>query len=128
LCLFDEEQQDEVFESILRYVRVVGEAREDPSTSKISSIKIADIQVLEGHEETQLDLLPVGTPVPQSFWRSLSIGELAESQDVTPITALDELIGSWPGEVGDGFEDTIINLRQRNRAGGQKNGDRGHPG
>jgi hypothetical protein len=128
LCLFDEDQQDEVLESILHYVRVVGEAREDPNTGKIASIKIADIRILEEHEDAQTDLLPLGTPVPQSFWRSPSMEELAESQDVAPLTALDELIGSWPGEVRDGFEDTIINLRQRNRAGGQRNGDRGHLG
>ena len=50
LCLFDEEQKDEVLENILQYVRIVGEAVEDPVTSKITSIKIHDIDRLEDRE------------------------------------------------------------------------------
>ena len=38
LCLFDEEQKDEVLEDMLQYVRIVGEAKEDPISGKITSI------------------------------------------------------------------------------------------
>ena len=50
LCLFDEEQKDEVLEDILQYVRIVGEAKEDPISGKITSIKIHDIERLEDRE------------------------------------------------------------------------------
>nr|MBA3966605.1 hypothetical protein [Nitrospirales bacterium] len=38
LCLFDQEQKDEVLDDILQYVRIVGEAKEDPLTNRITSI------------------------------------------------------------------------------------------
>lgn len=50
LCLFDEEQKDEVLDDILQYVRIVGEAKEDPQTGMIASIKIHDIERLEDRE------------------------------------------------------------------------------
>ncbi len=113
LCLFDEEQKEEVLDSILHFVRVIGEAREEPESGRIASIKIADIQVLEDRENDQEDLLPVGIPLPMDFWRSLTIEELARSQNVEPLRDPTILFGTWPGEVDDGFEEAIRTLRQR---------------
>ena len=76
LCLFNEEQKDEVLDDILHYVQIVGEAKEDPITGKITSIRINDIVRLEDREEEAKDLLPQGTPLAQSFWESPSIEEL----------------------------------------------------
>ena len=118
LCLFDEEQKEEVLENILHYVKVVGEAKEDPLTSKVTSIKIHDIQRLEDREDERVDLLPQGAPLPMDFWRSLSLGELAESQGVNPMQDVKVLFGTWPGEENDGFEDDIQALRQMSLAGG----------
>ena len=111
LCLFDTEQKDEVLEDILQYVRVVGEAKEDPVSGKITSIKIHDIERLEGREDAAADLLPQGTPISQTFWESPTLDELAKSQNVQPMANVRALFGTWPGEANDGFEADIDELR-----------------
>jgi hypothetical protein len=116
LCLFDENRKEEVLDNILRYVKVVGEAKEDPFTGKISTIVLHDIQRLEEREEERADLLPQGTPLPTDFWQSLSIEELAQAQGVKPIDDITLLFGTWPGEPDDGFEEDIQTLRQHNLA------------
>lgn len=111
LCLFDEAQKDEVLEDILRYVRIVGEAKEDPLTGRIASIKIHDIERLEDREGEAADLLPQGTPISRGFWESPTLDELAQAQNVRPMTDVRTLFGTWPGEMNDGFEETIDELR-----------------
>ena len=111
LCLFDDEQRDEVLDDILRYVRIVGEAKEDPLTGKIASIKIHDIERLEDREGEAADLLPQGTPISRSFWESPTLDELAQAQNVRPMADVRALFGTWPGEIGDGFEQEVDDLR-----------------
>ncbi len=119
LCLFDDEQKDEVLEDILQYVRIVGEAKEDPLTGKISSIKIHDIERLEDREAEATELLPQGTPVSRSFWESPTLDELALTQNVKPLQDVAALFGTWPGEDDDGFEAAVDDLRHR--AGDRRN-------
>lgn len=111
LCLFDEETKDEVLENILQYVRILGEAKEDPVTGKIASIKIHNIERLEGREGEAADLLPQGTPISRDFWESPSLDELAQAQNVGPMMDIRALFGTWPGEMDDGFEEAIDELR-----------------
>lgn len=118
LCLFDEEQKDEVLEDILQYVRVVGEAKQDPVTGKIASIKIHDIERLEGREDEATELLPKGTPISRDFWESPTLDELAQSQQVQPMADVRSLFGTWPGEADDEFEASIDELRHPHATGG----------
>ena len=118
LCLFDDEQKDEVLDDILHYVRIVGEAKEDPVTSKISSIKIHDIERLEDRENEFIELLPQGTPISRDFWESPSLEELAQAQYVKPMTNVRTLFGTWPGSVNDGFEEAVDELRHTSMADG----------
>ena len=111
ICLFDEEQKDEVLEDILQYVRIVGEAKEDPVSGKITSIKIHDIERLEDRQDESVELLPQGTPVARGFWESPSLEELTHSQNVQPMVDVRSLFGTWPGEEDDGFEAAIEELR-----------------
>lgn len=111
LCLFDDEQKDEVLEDMLQYVRIVGEAKEDAVTGKISSIKIHNIERLEGREDEAADLLPKGTPISRDFWESPSLDELARAQNVRPVTDVESLLGGWPGDADDGFEEEILKIR-----------------
>lgn len=111
LCLFDEDQKDEVLENILRYVRIVGEAKEDPLSGKIASIKIHDIEQLEEREGEAVELLPLGTPISRDFWEAPTLDELAQAQNVTPMADVRALFGTWPGEMDDGFEEAIDELR-----------------
>ena len=119
LCLFDEEQKDEVLEDILCYVRIVGEAMEDPITGKIASIKIHDIERLEDREDEVVDLLPQGTPISRDFWEAQSLDELATLQSVQPMVDVRSLFNTWPGEVDDGFEEMIDELRHSNKSKGR---------
>lgn len=118
LCLFDEAQKDEVLDDILQYVRIVGEAKEDPLTGRIASIKIHDIERLEGRENEAADLLPQGTPISRDFWESPTLGELAQAQNVRAIKDVQALLGGWPGEVDDGFEEEIRKIRHLGIVGG----------
>ncbi len=113
LCLFDEEQKDEVLENILQYVRVVGEAREDPVSRKIAEINIHDIERLDELQNEATDLLPRGTPISQSFWNSPTFQELARTQNVQPMADVRVLFGTWPDDEDDGFEASIDELRHR---------------
>lgn len=118
LCLFDEEQKDEVLDDILHFVRIVGEAKEDLITRRIASIRIHDIERLEERENEETGLLPQGTPLFRGFWESQTLDELAQAQNVQPMTDVRALFGTWPGEADDGFEESIDELRHPNRAGG----------
>ena len=111
LCLFDEGQRDEVLEDMLQYVRIVGETTADPTSRKITSIKIHDIQRLEDRQDEAADLLPRGTPISRTFWESPTLDQLARSQQVRPMTDVRRLFGTWPGEENDGFEQAIEALR-----------------
>jgi hypothetical protein len=118
LCLFDEAQKDEVLDDILHFVRIMGEAKEDPVTGKIASIKIHDIERLEGKENEAIDLLPQGTPISRSFWESPSLDDLAQAQNVMSVMDAEALLGGWPGDVDDGFEDEILRIRHDGFVGG----------
>lgn len=118
LCLFDEEQNEEVLEDILHFVRIVGEAKEDPVTGKITSIKIHNIERLEDRESEATDLLPKGTPISSDFWQSPSLEELAFSQGVQSMADVRALFGTWPDTQDDGFEAAIDELRHQSLAGG----------
>jgi len=117
LCLFDEERKDEVLEDILRYVRIVGEAKEDPINGRIVSIKIHDIERLEDREDEAADLLPQGTPISRDFWESPTLDDLAQTQSVRPLEDVRVLFGTWPGELDDGFEESIDELRHSHIGG-----------
>lgn len=117
ICLFDEVQKDEVLENILYYVKVIGEAKEDPITGKINSIKIQDIQRLEDREDGA-DLLPRGTPLPTDFWQSPNLDQLVELQGARPLADITSLFGTWPGDPDDGFEEAVHTRRMQTISGG----------
>ena len=114
ICLFSDSLRDEVYRSILHFVRVTGEAKEDPISHKIVSITISDIERVEAKEDQAVEILPSGAPLPSDFWQSMSFDELAAAQGVRPLTHIDALVGSWPGDVNDGFEESVHKLRQAN--------------
>ena len=58
-----------------------------------------------------IDLLPQGRPISWNFWESPMLDELARSQNVQVMRNAQGLLGTWPGEVDDGFEAAIEALR-----------------
>lgn len=111
VCLFDNEKRKAVLESLLRFVRVSGEAKRDAVSGKILSIKIHDIEKLDNREEKYACLHTEEPPVAHDFWESPTLEELARRQNVRPINDIREIIGTWPGNTDDGFEDEIDRLR-----------------
>lgn len=65
----------------------------------------------------QADSLSQWALFSQNFWESLSLEELAKAQGVKPMKDASDLIGTWPGEVDDGFEEWIDELRHPGRKG-----------
>jgi hypothetical protein len=118
MCLFDESLRDEIYQNILRFVRVTGQARVDPFTGRVASIVISDIERIEADEDEFKESLPSGAPLPGDFWNPPTFEQLAEAQGVKPVTSLESILGGWPeDEIDDGFEEAINALRQSDLAG-----------
>jgi len=47
-----------------------------------------------------------------SFWRFVSVEDLAKSQDVVPMHNVEALFNTWPGEDGDGCDEALNELRR----------------
>ena len=50
-------------------------------------------------------------PTVYSFWDSPTLEALARSQNVVPVSDIEDLFGTWPGDESDGFEAAIDALR-----------------
>jgi hypothetical protein len=51
--------------------------------------------------------------------RSLTFEEIAAFQGVGPLEDPNELVGGWPGEVDDGFEEAVLAWRRGERWPGE---------
>jgi hypothetical protein len=80
-------------------------------TGKIAGIRIRDIERIEDRKDAATNLLPQGTPLSRNFWESPTLEDLAEAQSVEPLANVRMLFGTWPGDVDDGFEAVIDELR-----------------
>ena len=47
-------------------------------------------------------------PDPDIFWDSPTLEELAHAQKVQPMTDVQALFGTWPGDEDDGFEEAVL--------------------
>ena len=45
--------------------------------------------------------------------RSLTFEEIARQQGVGPVEDPSELVGGWPGDIDDGFEEALLARRQQ---------------
>jgi len=50
-------------------------------------------------------------PVTDIFWESPALEELTRAQNVQPLTDVQILFGTWPGDEDDGFEEAVYDLR-----------------
>ncbi len=97
-CTFEDTHRDTVLGALTKFVRVVGEATE--TEDRITSLHIADIEVLEGGEQE------VGFyEGPFDFEDFVSIESAAAEQGVEPVTDFELLLGRfWPeDETADDF-------------------------
>ncbi len=63
-------------------------------------------------KEGRVEIRPTGATLSGNFWRAMSFEELAAAQGVGPLIDIDALIGTWPGDVNDGFEEAVRRLRR----------------
>ena len=81
------------------------------SQSRAVEIKIHEIDPVADRKCDGGGLLAQGPATSPSFWISLALEELAHLQDVQPLADVQVLYGTWPGDLGDGFEAAIDDLR-----------------
>ena len=86
-CRFDESLAERVYEYLRSYVRITGEAQEDPLTGKLFSVNICDIELvrMEGEAFDAMDA--------EKFWQDRTLEELAGEQSVQPIRRLEDVFG-----------------------------------
>lgn len=117
ICEFDQALQDEVQQNIRKYVRVRGEAASSPA-GKVKLIHLNDIEPLE--EPLDSDAEPIVPEITDAFWHHRSVEELAEAQGAPLAADFDRLLGGWPGEFDDGFEEWVDCLRSGASERGQQ--------
>jgi len=101
LCSFDDKQEDEVYESLRKPVRVTGTAKINPNNGKIEELHIENIGIVEQ--------LLVGA---KDFFTGRSIEHLAEMQGVKPLENPKVLAGGWPADQDvDAFLEEIYSTR-----------------
>jgi hypothetical protein len=113
-CDFDATMADEVQENIRKFVRVTGTGLSD-SPEELRRIRVEDIEPIEEPEEGEN--VQRQMPAPGEFWSDATVEELALVQGVEPVIELSELLGGWPGDIDDGFEDEIEKIRAAESSG-----------
>ena len=110
LCRFQKDQVDRLPEAWLRTVTLTGEAIVEEGKEHI--MKVSSIRILD----------EVGG---SSFWRSLSLDELAAQQGVSPVFDLDKVGALWPtGDDPDRFMAFVTSERAARRRAANEGGSR----
>jgi len=107
-CEFDRTFQDEVRDNVLQFVRVQGNAKLNEA-GNVTAIKIANIEALEEPEGMSADIPP--TTSGEDFWQHHGVDVLADAQGVSPIDDARALLGGWPDDTDDGFDDALAAMR-----------------
>jgi hypothetical protein len=87
-CTFDESLADTIQEMLRHYVRVSGEARVEPTTGRVASLRIADLEDVEARAE------PAMTLTERSFWEPLNLSNLSDEQGVLPVADFADVFGA----------------------------------
>lgn len=87
------------------------------SASGQTSANGKKMHLAEGKQDNSPAILPQGPPPSFNFWYSPSLDELAAQQGVGPVTDINQLIGGWPGDLDDGFEEAIHSIRKAGMIG-----------
>ncbi len=111
-CDFDESLEEAIYDNLRSFVRITGEAEEDPETSRIKRLRVADIEPLEVETKTQI-------VTAEEFWREQTVEELADEQGIAAHQHLHALIGAgaelW--EDDEDLEDFVNSIYERRREG-----------
>jgi hypothetical protein len=107
ICTFDEDITEQIMRYLRQFVQVKGDAKYDIDNTRMSSLHIKDIELID-------EMTVIGTPqVPlSSFWKGKTFEELASEQVVYPIGNLSDLYSSWPEDADfDSFFEAIRSSR-----------------
>ena len=100
-CSFDVGQEDQVYQSLRKPVRVTGMAKINPHTGRIDELRIEKIAIVE-------PLLTGG----RDFFAQRSMEQLAEIQGVKPLKNPKTFAGAWPADQDvDAFLEEIYSSR-----------------
>ena len=78
-CIAPEEDLSAVLGGVMQYVRITGDAEEDPETGRISKLRADNIEFVSG---TELVKLPYGSI--KEFWAGIDLEALVERQGIMP--------------------------------------------
>lgn len=108
ICAFGESIAEQVIRNLRHFVQARGEATFDPSTNRITSLVIGDLEPIS--ELPPVELLPVP---PSTFWSAKTFDEFALEQSVYPIEDWGKLTGGWPeGADFELFIEAVRSARQ----------------
>jgi len=119
MCRFADSFREEVYENILKHVRVKGNAERD-AQGRVTAIDIADIEPLVTENEEPFETGARLTATGTEFWQHPTVEELARAQGIRAISNVDDLLGGWPGDVNDNFEEWISEMREAELMRGDK--------
>jgi len=109
-CEFDERLEDSVYENLRSFVRIRGEAEEDPETGRVRRLRIIEIEPLR-------DVTGVPEMVSEGFWQSRSVEQLAAEQGLDAPQDLGRLIGAgavlWGSD--EEFDEFVHGIEARRR-------------
>ena len=107
LCKYDEDMTDEVMKNIRQFVQLRGEATYDPTTSKIISLYVRDLEPIDQATAIGSTQLPIS-----AFWKGTDFDELATTQGVYPVDDLASLSKDWPEDADfDSFFKAVRSAR-----------------
>lgn len=86
-CEFDERLAESVYDNLRSFVRVTGEAEEDPETHRIRRLRLRDVEPVA--IETRTGLLDA-----EEFWCEPTFEDLAAEQGIVGAQRLDHLVGA----------------------------------
>ncbi len=108
-CTFDEAQRDSVLAALTRYVRIVGESKEEQG--RVVSLRIGDIEILGRNGEAE-EARPL-------FEERSYLDQLAAEQGVAVVTDFNALLGDfWPED--ESADDFIAQVRSWRREDASK--------
>ena len=105
-CAGTEEDLSAVLNGILQAVRVSGDAREDPETGKILSLRADSIERIEGSQIYRFPLTAV-----REFWTGVEVDTLQARQGVVPFDP--EEIPAWDAPSAEEMERYLQVLKPR---------------
>lgn len=87
ICKFDKALEEKVYEYLRRFVRITGEAEEDPATGRISGVTIKEIEAVSV-EGANFEAISA-----EDFWSEKPLEQLAAEQGLSPVQRFEDVWG-----------------------------------